>query len=185
MAIIVASNTVATRAMHGGVSTSIKTPIAERSFGRQTSSRWRFSRKNDWIVQAIPQQAIKAMRVLSTRKMVLRRQELGWHFLLRRWASCELQGSILRELVPNGTPRPPWCLVVGHLEGGGHLHRLRPALGLGAWGPDRAQLGTKHKTRSHVGRLMPCRVSHLGLGAWPRACVRACVHAPFGLPPIA
>ena len=31
MAIIVASNTVASRVMHGGVSTSIKTPIAERS----------------------------------------------------------------------------------------------------------------------------------------------------------
>ena len=31
MAIIVASNTVASRVMHGGVSTSIKNPIAERS----------------------------------------------------------------------------------------------------------------------------------------------------------
>jgi hypothetical protein len=29
-------------------------------FGRQTSSRWRFSQKNDWIAQVIPQQAIKA-----------------------------------------------------------------------------------------------------------------------------
>jgi hypothetical protein len=26
------------------------------------SNRWRFSRKNDWVVQVIPQQAIKAMR---------------------------------------------------------------------------------------------------------------------------
>jgi hypothetical protein len=32
--------------------------LLERGFGRQTSSRWRFSRKNDWIVQVIPQQAI-------------------------------------------------------------------------------------------------------------------------------
>jgi hypothetical protein len=40
--------------------------------------------KNDWIVQENPQQAIKAIRVLSTRKMVLRRQKLGWYFLLRR-----------------------------------------------------------------------------------------------------
>jgi hypothetical protein len=30
-------------------------------FGRKTSSRWRFSQKNDWIVQVIPQQAIKAI----------------------------------------------------------------------------------------------------------------------------
>jgi hypothetical protein len=34
--------------------------LLKRGFGRQTSSRWRFSRKNDWIVQVIPQQAIKA-----------------------------------------------------------------------------------------------------------------------------
>jgi hypothetical protein len=55
----------------------------KRGFGRQTSSRWRwrFSQKNDWIVQVIPQQAIKAIPVLSTRKIVTRRQKLGWHFL--------------------------------------------------------------------------------------------------------
>jgi hypothetical protein len=40
--------------------------------------------KNDWKVQVIPQQAIKAIPVLSTRKVVIRRQKLGWHFLLRR-----------------------------------------------------------------------------------------------------
>jgi hypothetical protein len=34
--------------------------LLKRKFGRQTSSRWRFSQKNDWIVQVIPQQAIKA-----------------------------------------------------------------------------------------------------------------------------
>jgi hypothetical protein len=34
-------------------------PVAllKRRSGRQTSSRWRFSQKNDWIVQVIPQQA--------------------------------------------------------------------------------------------------------------------------------
>jgi hypothetical protein len=59
--------------------------LLKRRSGRQTSSRWRFSQKNDWIVQAIPQQqAIKAMPVLSTRKIVIRRQKFGWHFLLRR-----------------------------------------------------------------------------------------------------
>jgi hypothetical protein len=36
--------------------------LLKRRFGRQTSSRWRFSQKNDWIVQVIPQQAIKAIR---------------------------------------------------------------------------------------------------------------------------
>jgi hypothetical protein len=58
--------------------------LLKRRFGRQTRSRWRFSQKNDWIVEVIPQQAIKAMPVLSTRKMVIRRQKFGWHFLLRR-----------------------------------------------------------------------------------------------------
>jgi hypothetical protein len=47
--------------------------LLKRGVGRQTSSRWRFLRKNDWIVQVIPQQAIKAMPVLSTRKIVIRR----------------------------------------------------------------------------------------------------------------
>jgi hypothetical protein len=86
--------------------------------GRKASSRWRFSRKNDRVVQVIPQQAIKAIRALSTRKIVLRRQELGWHFLLRRqvfiyggvlW-SGELQGLILHEMVPTrgvALPGPP------------------------------------------------------------------------------
>jgi hypothetical protein len=42
--------------------------LLKRGFGRQTSSRWRFSQKNDWIVQVqvIPQQAVKAIPVLST-----------------------------------------------------------------------------------------------------------------------
>jgi hypothetical protein len=38
---------------------------------------WRFSRKNDWRVQVILQQAIKAIPVLSTRKIATRRQKLG------------------------------------------------------------------------------------------------------------
>jgi hypothetical protein len=66
--------------------------LLKRRFGRQTSSRWRFSRNketNDWVVQVIPQHAIKAKRVLSARKMVVRRrrQKLGWHFLLQ--GRCE------------------------------------------------------------------------------------------------
>jgi hypothetical protein len=58
--------------------------LKRRVFGRQTSSRWRFSRKFDWIVQVILQHAIKAVLVLFTRKMVIGRQELGWRFLLWR-----------------------------------------------------------------------------------------------------
>jgi hypothetical protein len=58
--------------------------LLKRRLGRQTSSRWLFSLKNDWAVQVIPQHAIKAMLVLSTRKMVIRQQKLGCHFLLRR-----------------------------------------------------------------------------------------------------
>jgi hypothetical protein len=52
--------------------------LLKRGFGRQISSRWRFSQKNDWIAQVTPQQAIKAMPVLSTRKAVIRRQKLGF-----------------------------------------------------------------------------------------------------------
>jgi hypothetical protein len=82
--------------------------LLKRGFGRQTSSRWRFSQKNDWIVQVIPQQAIKAIPVLSTRKIVIRWQKLGWHFLLRRQAftavccelwSGELQGCTVHEIM--------------------------------------------------------------------------------------
>jgi hypothetical protein len=39
--------------------------LLKRGFGRQTSSRWRFSRKNNWIVQVTPQQAIKAIPVVG------------------------------------------------------------------------------------------------------------------------
>jgi hypothetical protein len=55
-----------------GVWTAYKQPVAL------------LAKKNDWIVQVIPQQTIKAIPVLSTRKAVIRRQKLGWHFLLRR-----------------------------------------------------------------------------------------------------
>jgi hypothetical protein len=60
-------------------------------------------------VQVIPQQAMEVIPVLSTRKKVIRRQELGWYFLLRRWVftavccgvrSGEFQRPIIRELVP-------------------------------------------------------------------------------------
>jgi hypothetical protein len=56
-----------------GVWTADKQPVA-----------WFFSRKFDWVVQVILQHAIKAILVLSARKAVIRRQKLGWHFLLRR-----------------------------------------------------------------------------------------------------
>jgi hypothetical protein len=68
--------------------------LLKRGFGRQTSSRRRFSRKNEWVVQVIPLQVIKAIRVLSTRKIVIRRQKLGWHFLPRRHVFT-LYGGVL------------------------------------------------------------------------------------------
>jgi hypothetical protein len=64
--------------------------LLKRGFGRQSrqaaGGASREKMIDDWIVQVIPQQAIKAIPVLSTRKMVIRRQELGlgWYFLLRR-----------------------------------------------------------------------------------------------------
>jgi hypothetical protein len=77
--------------------------LLKRRSGRQTSSRWLFSRKNDWVVQVILQHAIKAILVLSTRKMVIRRHKLGCHFYYGviglyggvLW-SGELQGLILQ-----------------------------------------------------------------------------------------
>jgi hypothetical protein len=33
--------------------------LLKRRLGRQTSSRWRFSRKNDWVVQVVQQHAIR------------------------------------------------------------------------------------------------------------------------------
>jgi hypothetical protein len=33
--------------------------LLKRGFGRQTSRRWRFSRKNDWVVQVVPQASDK------------------------------------------------------------------------------------------------------------------------------
>jgi hypothetical protein len=57
-----------------GVWTADKQPVA------LLAKKW----PNDWVVQVIPQQAIKAIPVLSTRKIVIRRQKLGWHFLQRR-----------------------------------------------------------------------------------------------------
>jgi hypothetical protein len=83
--------------------------LLKRRFGRQTSSRWRFSRKHDWIVavQVIPQQAIKAIPVLSTglySKNGDRAAEVGMALFTTAlglyggvlW-SGELQGFILHE----------------------------------------------------------------------------------------
>jgi hypothetical protein len=140
--------------------------LLKRGFGRQTSSRWRFSRKTDWIVQVIPQQAIKAIRVLSTRKIVTRRQKLGWHFFTTAlglyagvlW-SGGFQGFIIHEMVPtttspnyDGMPDGPALMPV-------FLGRRR-ANWPRAWGPS-------GKPR----RVGPYRAWGLGL---------ACVIGPLG-----
>jgi hypothetical protein len=66
--------------------------------------------KNDWIVQEIPQHVVKAIRVLSTRKIVngdpaaeagmaLFPTALGLYGGVLLW-SGELQGFIIHEMVP-------------------------------------------------------------------------------------
>jgi hypothetical protein len=74
--------------------------------------RWCFSRKNDWVVQVIPQHAIKAIRVISTRKngdraagvgVVLFTTALGLYGGVL-W-SGERQGFVIHEAVPaDGRP---------------------------------------------------------------------------------
>jgi hypothetical protein len=53
--------------------------LLKRRFGRQANSQQPVAllAKIDWIVQVIPQQAIKAMRVLSARKIVIGRPKHG------------------------------------------------------------------------------------------------------------
>jgi hypothetical protein len=85
--------------------------LLKRGFGRQTTDKPPVALLAKKNIEVIPQQAIKAIRVLSTRKMVLRRQKLGWHFLLFTTAlglyggvlwlwSGEFQGFILHEVLP-------------------------------------------------------------------------------------
>ena len=89
--------------------------LLKRRFGRQTSSRWRFSRKNDWIVQVIPQQAIEACihRSYGCSRysknsdpaaevgVVLFTTALGLYDGVL-W-SGEFQGFIIHELVPSAS----------------------------------------------------------------------------------
>jgi hypothetical protein len=90
----------------------ISVVLLEREFGRQTSSRWRFSRKNDWIVQVTPQQATKAIfhtGALYSKNsasapaagagMALLTTALNLHGVVL-W-SGELQGFILHEMMRN------------------------------------------------------------------------------------
>jgi hypothetical protein len=84
--------------------------LLKRGFGRQISSRWRFSRKNDWVVQVIPQQAIKAIPshtgALYSKNsnpaagvgMEIFTTALGLYGGVL-W-SGELQGFIVHEMVP-------------------------------------------------------------------------------------
>jgi hypothetical protein len=63
--------------------------LLKRGFGRQTSSRWRCLLAKKCLGGASNSAASdkghgQAIPVLSTRKIVTRRQKLGWHFLLRR-----------------------------------------------------------------------------------------------------
>jgi hypothetical protein len=138
-------------------------PVAllKRRFGRQTSSRWRFSRKNAWVVQGIPQQAIEAILALSTRNIVTGRQKLAdatFYCGLRPlrflyggvlcvhcgWAwSGELQGPILHEMVPTTYCHPlaRWPAALALVARG---------IGLGSWLP-RAQWPVSSQPSSRGG----------------------------------
>jgi hypothetical protein len=86
--------------------------LLKRRFGRQTSSRWRFSQTNDWIVQVTPQQAIKVMPhagALYSKNsgpaagvgMTLFTTTLGLYGGVL--CSGELQGFITHETMPTNT----------------------------------------------------------------------------------
>jgi hypothetical protein len=97
--------------------------LLKRRFGRQTSSRWRFSQNNDWIVQVIPQQAMEVIPVLSARKMVIRRPaaEVGVVLFTTTsglyggvlW-SGEFQGFIIHELVPTNSQQAASAQAQAH-----------------------------------------------------------------------
>jgi hypothetical protein len=85
--------------------------LLKRRFVRQTSSRWRFSQKNDWVVQVIPQQAIKAIRhtgALYSKNsepaaevgMALFTTALGLYGGVLWSGELQLQGFIAHETVP-------------------------------------------------------------------------------------
>jgi hypothetical protein len=75
--------------------------LLKREFGRQTSSRWRFSRKNDWIMRVTPQQAIKAIPVLS---LYSRNSgpaaEVGMALFTTALGRYERKGAIAPQRVP-------------------------------------------------------------------------------------
>jgi hypothetical protein len=89
---------------------------SSQGLGRQTSSRRLFPRKIDWIVQVIPQHAIKAIQVVSTRKIENSGPAAGgrswdgsFYYGMWRWAvglyggvlwSGELQGPVIRDMGP-------------------------------------------------------------------------------------
>jgi hypothetical protein len=86
--------------------------LLKRRFGRQSSSRWRFSQKNDWIVQVIPQQAIKA--IPDTGALYSKNSDPAAEVGMELFAttldlyggvlwSGELQGFIIHERVPRSS----------------------------------------------------------------------------------
>jgi hypothetical protein len=145
--------------------------LLKRRFGRQTSSRWRFSRKNDWVVQVIPQHAIKAMRVPYSKNsdraaevgVVLFTTALGLYGGVL-W-SGELQGPIIHEAVPTRSPcrrrtrpqaPPPAAGLVGPTRGrdavAGRDARLCPSEPAAAMA--RAPTPTLSRSRCHCHRAI-------------------------------
>jgi hypothetical protein len=91
----------------------------KRRFGRQTSSWWLSSRKIDWVVQVIPQHAIKAILVLSAySKNGDRAVKVGMPLFTTALGlyggvlcSGELRGPVIHDVMP--TAYWHWQLAAG------------------------------------------------------------------------
>jgi hypothetical protein len=73
--------------------------LLKRGFGRQTSSRWRFSQKNDWVVQLAGNSAA------SDKGHTGALYSEKWRSGGRSWDGTfyygELQGIVIHEMMPS------------------------------------------------------------------------------------
>jgi hypothetical protein len=103
--------------------------LLKRWSGRQTSSRWRFSRKNRLGSASNSAARDKGQGHMSAlySKMVIGRQKLGWHLLLRRWVftavCCGLRSSELQA-----PPRGPFY-IKWHMPATRHTEYREPRAG--------------------------------------------------------
>jgi hypothetical protein len=128
--------------------------LLKRGFGRQTNSRWRFSQKNDWVVQVTPQQWGEGPQPSPPSR----------------------EGTTPLALIPNPTPKGSTTYNMAsrgqrrqtrQLQH--HQHRLKPR--------DYLECGLKPQ-RPESGRWNPVRYC-VGVvrGPWPLA--RSVLHPPY------